>query len=145
MRLGDLQAKLIWTSDTCINYIMSHTINILFCGEVFLGWYCSTVQRDVSENMPCNDQLLETNSTALFLTSSGTHQHSQIHFLGSPVYICTGRTLRCWGTLRGGHTCVYLSHIHLHLGKDTNASVKTVLKPKVHDSLFVPPICFQVL
>lgn len=40
---------------------------------------------------------------------------------------------------------MYLSHIHLHLGGDTNASVKTVLTPKAPDSLFVPPISFQVL
>lgn len=143
MKLGDLQTKLIWTSDTCINHAMSHAVNI-FCGEVLLGWYCSIAQHEFSEKMHFNDQLLEKDNTVIFLTSSGTHQHNQIHFLGSPAYICTGRILGCWDTLHGGCTCVYLSHIHLHLGEDTNTSAKTVLRPKAPDSLFVPPISFQV-
>lgn len=51
MRHGALQAKLIWTSDTWINFATHR--NILFCEEVLLGWYCSIVQHDFSENMPC--------------------------------------------------------------------------------------------
>lgn len=40
---------------------------------------------------------------------------------------------------------MYLSHIHLRLGKDVNTSVKTALEFKLHNNLFVLTFCLQVL